>query len=303
MRELVVCLHHRVDVRGIEQRDALWHALVRRQHEQAVLAGPGEPFLAHPRHGRQEDVLGEPADVVGVAGEHWAVRGGPADTGHADVGTDNAVHQRGFARPRRSDQGYQDWGTGFTKPRQQVVVDLAEQLVPLHPCLGHAGGFQRQRGRDDGLAQRQDRGLDEPGVHPDMRLDLLVLRRRLRPVSRRLACRRLAWRRLAWRRLAWRRLAWRRLACRRLAGTGASPAGAGYGLGGPARVARLANGSAGTRRLLRRPGGLRSTGRILCLSLGRVLRAARRSGRHTRTLGHRPTIIPLALLTLLPHWS
>ena len=38
VRELVVGLHHGVDVRGVEQRDAFRHALVRGQHQQAVPA-------------------------------------------------------------------------------------------------------------------------------------------------------------------------------------------------------------------------------------------------------------------------
>ncbi len=179
MRELAVRLDHRIDVRGVQQRHALGHALVRREHEQAVLTGPGEAFLAHPWHGRQEDVLGEPADIVGMAGEHRAVGRGPADTRHADVAAHDAVHQRRLACPGRADQGHQDRGAGFAQPRQEVVVDLAEQLVPLLPRLLHTGCFQRQRGRDDGLAQREDRRLDEPGVHPDVRLDLLVLGRLL----------------------------------------------------------------------------------------------------------------------------
>ena len=170
MREIPVLGHHRVDVGGVEQGDALGHALVRRQHEQPVAARPGEPFLAYPGHGGEEDVLREPVDVVGVAGEHRAVRRRAPDAGHADLYPDDAVDQGRFTRPGRADQGDQDRGPRFAQPRQQVVVDLAEQLAPLRAGLLDSGGFQRQLGGDDRLAQREDRGLDQLGVHPDRRL-------------------------------------------------------------------------------------------------------------------------------------
>ena len=108
VRELPVRLHHRVDVRRVEQGHALGHALAGGQHQQAVTARHGQPFLADPGQRRQEHVLGEPVRVVGMAGQHRAVRGRPPDPGRADLGADDAVHQRRLARPGRPDQGDQD---------------------------------------------------------------------------------------------------------------------------------------------------------------------------------------------------
>src|SRR5262245_12982834 len=112
-----------------------------------------------------------------MAGEDRAVGRGPADAGHADMAAHDAVYQRGLARSGRADQGHQDRGTGLAQPRQEVVADLAEQVAPLLPRLLHPRNLQRQRGRDDGLAQREDRRLEEPGIHPDVWLDFLVLGR------------------------------------------------------------------------------------------------------------------------------
>jgi hypothetical protein len=165
--ELPVLGHHRIDVGGVEQGDALGHALVRRQHEQPVAARPGEPLLTYPGHGGEEDILREPVDVVGVTGEHRAVRRRAPDAGHADLYPDDAVDQGRFTRPGRADQSDQDRGARFAQPRQQVVVDLAEQLAPLRAGLLGSGGLQRQLGGDDRLAQREDRGLDQLGVHTD----------------------------------------------------------------------------------------------------------------------------------------
>ena len=168
--ELVVRLHHRIDVRRVQQRDAARHALARREHEQPVPAGPGQAFLPDPGQRGQEVVLGEPVDLVGVAGQHRAVRRRPAHAGGAHVRADDAVHQRGLAGAGGADQGDEHRRGGAAHPGQQVVVDLAEELAAFGLDLGGTGDLEDEGDGGDPLPEVEQGGLEQARVDPDVRL-------------------------------------------------------------------------------------------------------------------------------------
>ena len=163
--ELVVGLDHRVDVGGVQQRDAPRHALAGGQHQQAIPARPGQALLADPGQRGQEVVLGEPVDVIGVAGQDRAVGRRPAHAGGAHVGADDAVHQGRLPRPGGADQRHQHGGGGPADPGQQVVIDLAEQLGAFGLYLGGTRDLEHQRDGRDSLAQVEQRGLEQARVH------------------------------------------------------------------------------------------------------------------------------------------
>ncbi len=168
--EVVVRPHHGVDVGGVEERDALGHALAGGEHEQPVAARPGQPLLADARQRGQEHVLREPADVVGVAGEHRGVGGRPPDAGEAHLRADDAVHQRRLAGACRADERDQDRRRALADPRQQVVVDLAEQLGAFRLHVGGTREVKDQRNGGDPLPEVEQGSLKQPRVHPDPRL-------------------------------------------------------------------------------------------------------------------------------------
>ena len=150
----------------------LRHALAGGQHEQPVAARPGQALLADPGQRGQEHVLGEPVDVVGVAGQHRAVRRRAAHAGRADLGADDAVDQRGLARAGGADQGDQDGRRGLPDPGQQVVIDLAEQLGAFGLDLGGTGDLEDQRDGGDPLPEVEQGRLEQAGVHPGVSLRL-----------------------------------------------------------------------------------------------------------------------------------
>ena len=166
----MVGLDHRVDVGGVQQRDTPRHALAGGQDQQAVSARPGQPFLADPGQGGQEVVLGEPVDVIGVAGQDRAVGRRPAHAGCAHVGTDDAVHQGRLPGTCGADQGYQHGRGGPADPGQQVVVDLAEKLGAFGLHLGRTVDLEHQRHGRDPLAQVEQSRLEQPRVHPHVGL-------------------------------------------------------------------------------------------------------------------------------------
>jgi hypothetical protein len=168
--ELVVRLHHRVDVRRVEQGDAPRHALARGEHEQPVPAGPGQPLLPDPRQRGQEVVLGEPVDLVGMTGQHRAVRGRATHTRRADVRAHDAVHQRRLSGPGGADQGHQDGGRRPAHPGQQVIIDLAEELGAFGFHRGGTGDLEDEGDRGDPLPEVEQGGFEQPRVYPDVRL-------------------------------------------------------------------------------------------------------------------------------------
>src|SRR5581483_9804039 len=150
------------------------HALAGGQHQQAVPARAGQALLANPGQGRQEVVLREPVDVVRVAGQHRTVRGGPAYAGRADLGTDDAVDQGGLARAGGADERDQDGRGGPADPRQQVVVNLAEELGAFGLDLVGAVDLEDERDGGDPLSEVEQGGLEKARVHADVRLRLLL---------------------------------------------------------------------------------------------------------------------------------
>lgn len=169
VREVIVRAHDGVDVGGVEQGDPLGHPLAGGEHQQPVTSRPGQPFLAHPGQRRQEHVLREPVDIVGMAGEDRRVGGWPPDPGQADLGADDAVDQRRLARPGRADQGDQERCGGLADTGQQVVVNLAEQLDALGGDLIGTRNVEDQWDGGDPLVQVEQGRFEKPGVDPDPR--------------------------------------------------------------------------------------------------------------------------------------
>ena len=153
-----VRLHHRVDVRGVQQRDAARHALAGGQHEQAVPAGAGQAFLADPGQGRQEVVLGEPVDVVGVAGQRRAVSGGPTHAGrgrsHRPFGIKRSSIERAVASP--IGRGASEYGDG------RRVAAGAWHPLRILPVLGGVRPGQPDPAGENGRSRPGSRDCGSP---------------------------------------------------------------------------------------------------------------------------------------------
>ena len=108
--------------------------------------------------------------VVGVAGQHRAVRRRAAHAGRAHLRPDDAVHQRGLPGAGGADQGDEDRRGGPAHPGQQVVVDLAEELAAFGLGLGGTGDLEDERDRGDPLPEVEQGGLEQARVNPDVRL-------------------------------------------------------------------------------------------------------------------------------------
>src|SRR6266702_3649434 len=131
---------------------------------------PGLALLPYSRQRRQEDVLREPSDVLGMAGEHGTVRGRPANARGAHLAPGDAVQQRGLARAGRPDHGDEDRRARLPQPREQVVVDLADQSLALSPGRLDPPEVEQQLRPADRVAQFEQRGLELARVDPGMRL-------------------------------------------------------------------------------------------------------------------------------------
>ncbi len=173
-RELPVGGDDGVDVRRVKQGDAVRHPSARGEDEQAVPARHRQALLAHPGQRGQEDVLGEPADLVGVTGEDGAVGRRPADPGRAHLAPGDAVQQRRLAGAGGADHGDQDRCARLAKPRQEVVLDLADHLLPLCPGRLDARKVEQKLGSGDRIAQLDESGFQLARIDADVRLSLVA---------------------------------------------------------------------------------------------------------------------------------
>ena len=97
------------------------------------------------------------------------VGGGPPDARLADLGADDAVHQRRLAGAGRADERHEQRRGRLADPGQQVVVDLAEQLGAFGGDLFGAGDVEHERNGGDPLAQVQQGRFEQARVNPDPR--------------------------------------------------------------------------------------------------------------------------------------
>ena len=153
-REHTVALLDRVDVGGVEDRQARRHRGRGDQLEGLGVVGlPGDALELG-----QQPVLPEPLRVVGVVHQHRRAGGGPQHAGRGDAGPDQRVHQGRLAgaggaaddREQRRVEGHQ--------ARDDVVLELVDHLGPRRALLLRAGQLQRQPGLLERTAQPHEGG-------------------------------------------------------------------------------------------------------------------------------------------------
>ncbi len=159
--ERPVGLHDGVDVGRVEEGEPRRERVGRRQLEPAgrrVAAGrAGEA--------REDAVVLEPAHVAGVAHQHRRSRRRPQHAGRADLRAHQRVHERRLAGARRAAHDHQQRRVHLAQPRQQVVADLAGQLVAHAPRLRRGGRVERERHGAQLVAQR-DQGSGDHAREP-----------------------------------------------------------------------------------------------------------------------------------------
>ncbi len=131
VRERAVLGEHGVDVGRVEQREPGRKRCRRHQLQRSRRAGAA----GHPRKARQDPLALERRQVLRVAREHRRPRRGAEDAGRADDRADQAVEERRLAGPGRAADHDQCRGVELPQPRQDVVVDLGDQVVADAPRL------------------------------------------------------------------------------------------------------------------------------------------------------------------------
>ncbi len=167
--ELPVRGHHRVDVRRVEQGDALGHALAGGEDEQPVAARTG-PALPG---GRGAGWAGRRSPRTSPPRSGWQASTGllvvgrriPVALTWAPTMLFTSVDLPAPVEPTRATRiGASDWRIRG----QQVVIDLAEQLAPLGPGGLGALGLVDQVHVHDPAPQREQGRLELPGIDPAM---------------------------------------------------------------------------------------------------------------------------------------
>ncbi len=120
-------------------------------------------------HAGQDAIVLEPAQVVGMADEHGRTGRRPQHAGRADRRADKAVDERRLPGPRGAAHDHQQRRVHAAQPRQQVVVDLCDELVADAARVLRAGHLERQ----SDLAQRTAQGEQRLGQR-DARLDIHI---------------------------------------------------------------------------------------------------------------------------------
>ena len=131
--ERAVLVGDRVDVGRVEQGDALGERGGRHELQTAraaaVTAGRAREL------GQDASAL-EPAQILRIAGQHGRPRRRPQDARRAHLATDEAVDERRLARARRAADDHQERRVELAQARQQVVVDLLDELRARVPRRG-----------------------------------------------------------------------------------------------------------------------------------------------------------------------
>ena len=166
-RQAAVALLDRVDVGGVQQRQALRD---RRRGDQLDRARVGGRAVGALELGK-DALLVEPRRVVGMVDEHGRTRRRPEYAGLADLLADQRVHQRRLAGTRRPADDREQRSVDLHQPGQHVVLELVDHLRARMPALLDAGDLERQSGVLERLAQRRQGGQHLRGAVGD-RLDL-----------------------------------------------------------------------------------------------------------------------------------
>ena len=107
-----------------------------------VGGGAGDPLEVG-----QQPVLAEPDGVVGVVDQHRGPGRRPQHAGLGDPVADQRVHQRGLAGAGGAADHGQQRGVDGHQPRQHVVLELVDHLLPGRALLVDVRDLQRQRAR------------------------------------------------------------------------------------------------------------------------------------------------------------
>ena len=120
--------------------------------------GPAAPPVVRREPGQDAVVL-EPGDVRRVAGEHRRPGGRAQHAGRADLRADQGVDERGLARAGGAADDHEQRRVHARQARQEVVVDLAGDLVARPPA-----GLGARRGEPElEPAQLVAQGGEAPG--------------------------------------------------------------------------------------------------------------------------------------------
>ena len=166
--QVAVGLDHRVDVGGVEQRQA-GRQRVARSDLHAAAVGRSADGAAQPR---KHALILEPANVGGMAHEHRRARGGPQNAGGADLDSHEAVHEGRFARTGGPAHHQQQRRVHLAQAGKQIVADLAGELAPQPPALGRVGHLQGHLQTLELLAELSQRLRDGAGIVSHRRLPI-----------------------------------------------------------------------------------------------------------------------------------
>jgi hypothetical protein len=93
---------------------------------------------------REDPIVLEPAQIVGMADEDRRAGGGAENPGRAHDGADEAVHERRLPGAGRAADHHQHRGIHLAEARQEVVVGLGDEIVASAPRVGRARNLELQ---------------------------------------------------------------------------------------------------------------------------------------------------------------
>ena len=105
----------------------------------------------------QDPVVLEPAKIVWMAGEHGLPRRRAEYAGGADDRAEQAVHERRLARAGRASDHHQHGRLHLLEAREQVVVDLGDEIVADATGLRCAGHVELEPDASQVVAQSAKR--------------------------------------------------------------------------------------------------------------------------------------------------
>ena len=164
--EAAVALLDRVDVGGVQQRQALRHR--RRRRPAGAHRGRRSRGVVRSRSGRIR-CWSNHVGVVGVVDEHGRARRRTEYAGLADPLPDQGVHQRRLAGAGGPTDDREQRRVDLDQPRQHVVLELVDHLRAAAPGSPDAGDVEGQAGVLQRLAQAGQGGQHLGGARAPLR--------------------------------------------------------------------------------------------------------------------------------------
>jgi hypothetical protein len=93
---------------------------------------------------RQEPVRAEPPGILRVVNQHGGPRSWTKDSWLAHAGTDEAIDQGRLACPRRAAYDREQRCLDLDESRNNVVVELLDDRVPLCSGYRRVGSLERE---------------------------------------------------------------------------------------------------------------------------------------------------------------